>query len=38
VVENIVKGVESPLNLTGKRRTEKTCKKIAKGLKQKRFA
>jgi hypothetical protein len=38
VVENIVTGIESPLNLHCKRRTEKNYKKIAKGLEQKGFA
>jgi hypothetical protein len=35
MVENIVRGVKSPLNPPCKRRTERTCRIIAKGLEQK---
>jgi hypothetical protein len=35
VVENIVRGVEFPLNPPCKRRTERTCRRTTKGLEQK---
>jgi hypothetical protein len=38
MMENIVKGVKSSLNPPCKRRMERTCRIIAKGLEQKRLA
>jgi hypothetical protein len=38
VVKNIVKGVESLLNLPCKRKMERTCRRTTKGLEQKGFA
>jgi hypothetical protein len=38
VVENIVRGVEFPLNPPCKGRTERTCRKTTKGLEQKGLA
>jgi hypothetical protein len=38
VVENIVRGVESPLNPPCKRKMERTCRRITKGLEQKKLA
>jgi hypothetical protein len=38
MVENSVRGVESPLNLPCKRKMEKTYRRIIKGLEQKGLA
>jgi hypothetical protein len=38
VIENIVRGVEFPLNPPCKRRTKRTCRKTTKGLEQKELA
>jgi hypothetical protein len=38
VVENIVRGVESPLNPPCKRKMERTCRITTKDLEQKGFA